>query len=133
MSQFIIITGKEKPSIDIEGVSVMKLSEVQSLINEVSEFYEFPPEETWVICDSGSDTCTDLFSEASYQLSAGDKLSKCNLGIILGELVSKYDFVAWYGSEFEKLDQIDNPFNLYEHLEKELPVGAGEVYVEYHS
>jgi len=133
MSQFLIINGNKKPKINTERVSVIDVQSTQQLFKKAVEHYKLPLANTWVPGDDDSDTIDNLFSEAAYQVSAGDRLSKTNLGKLLGVLIKKYSIYAWYGNDFEDLDKLENSFELYELLNKELPVGSGEIYIKYHS
>ena len=80
----------------------------------------------------GSNRSDNIFSEASYQISTGDTLSMTRLGILIGLLLkTKCRIIAWYASDYDDLDKVNNPVMLIDLLNKELPIGPGEIYIDY--
>ena len=132
MSQFCIISVKEKPEIDIKGIQLLPFDKSQALVQKVIKFYELPISDTWFIADETGDTSDNIFSEASYQISTGDTLSMTRLGILIGLLLkTKCRIIAWYASDYDDLDKVNNPVMLIDLLNKELPIGPGEIYIDY--
>jgi hypothetical protein len=132
MSQFCIITGKEEPEINIEGIELLPFDESQQFVKKVIKHYRLPINETWLIADETGDTTDEIFSEASYRIASGDKFSQTRLGILIGCILkTKCRIIAWYASDFNDLDKINNPVELIDALYKKLPVGSGEIYIDY--
>ncbi len=132
MSQFCIITGTDKPEIEIEGIELLPLDGSQELYQEVIEHYRLPTNETWVVVDKTGNTIDEIFSEASNWIASGEKLCGIRLGEIIGCLLkTKCRIITWYGSEYYDLENINNPVELIDLLYKDLPVGSGEIYFDY--
>ncbi|WP_444914020.1 hypothetical protein [Microbulbifer sp. TRSA007] len=132
MSQFLLAIIDLKPTTDVSDITFVPASEAQEVFGEVVDYYGIDQSHAWAVLDETGDTTDSIFSEAGLQLSQGDPLSSTQLGKLLGELIYKgAKFIAWYACEYQDLEQTDSVIDLIEILNKELPIGSGEIYVEY--
>lgn len=130
MSQFLIISGKGIPKINIKKVKLSQLNIFPLLMLDVAKHYHFPIRRTWVVTDETSDSIDILLLDANYQIASGLKLSDTRLGNLLGILViAKCHFLIWPDDEYSSLKNIDNPIFLvdmvYQHLQQ------GQLYINY--
>lgn len=132
MSQFLIAISKSKPKTNVAAVTFVKASEAQSLFSEVAEYYGIDPLYAWAVLDDSGDTTDSIFACAGQALSEGDALSSTDLGVLLGELLySGAGLIAWYSSDFQDLEKTNSVIEVVEYLNRDLPIGSGDIYFEY--
>jgi hypothetical protein len=132
MSQFLLAILKERPVTKVENISFVKAVEAQSVFSDVVDYFGIDPTCAWAVLDESGDTTDSIFACAGMDLSQGDLLSSTRLGTLLGELLKEgAGLVAWYANDYKQLEEPKNVIELIEYLNKELPVGSGEVYFEY--
>ena len=132
MSQFLIVISESKAGTTVPNITFVHTDETQQIFCDAVDYYQISPEHAWAVLDKTGDTTDSIFSDAGGDISQGNALSSTELGKLLGELIySGAKLLAWYACEYDNLVKITNVIELIEILNKELPAGSGEIYVEY--
>lgn len=132
MSQFLLAILKYKPKTKVSNITFVQAREAQPVFSDVVDYYRIEPSQAWAVLDETGDTTSNIFANAGLELSQGGSLSATELGILLGELLYvEARLVAWYACDYKNLEKTTNVVELIEYLNQELPVGSGEVYIEY--
>ncbi len=132
MSQFLIAIWEFQPESKLSYLKFIPVEEAQPLFGEAAKYHNINLSEAWAVLDKNVDTTDELFYEASLELSQADKLSKTDLGILIGELLhSQTKMLAWYASNYKDVDLLSNAIELIELINAELPISSGEAYFYY--
>ena len=132
MSQFLIVISENKPVTTVANITFVHTDEAQQVFSDAVDFYQIYPEHAWAVLDETGDTTDSIFASAGGDISQGNALSSTELGKLLGELIySGAKLVTWYACDFEDLEKTTSVVELIELLNQKLPVGSGEIYVEY--
>ena len=132
MSQFLIAISESKPVTRVPDITFVPVFEAQQVYADTALFHCIPDNMAWAVLDEVRDTTDAIFCDAACDLSQAENLSETSLGQLLGELIySNIGLIGWYGSEFKDLDEIENIIELIELINRDLPVGSGELYFKY--
>jgi hypothetical protein len=132
MSQFLIAISKTEPVTCVQNITFVKASQAQRVFSDVVESLGIEPSHAWAVLDETGDTTDSIFASAGADLARGEAFSKTELGKLIGGLLyADCRLVAWYANDYKDLEKFISIVELVEYMNRELPVGSGDVYFEY--